>query len=126
MRFPTARDCLRIRGAERDILHDFDRRLREAILRTGLEASNRDVDDNEFGKACVTVMMTVAADLALASSESPAEIDAGHFANAATDALAWAGSRLAGRQKSGKSRGLLTPQSLIFRRAFRKSKDRLQ
>jgi hypothetical protein len=126
MGFPTVRDCLRLRGFERDLLHDFDRRLREEILRTGLEASNFDIDGGGFDRACVTVMMTVAADLALASSNSPAEIDASHFARVAKDALAWARSRLVGRQKNSEGRGLRTSQSLFFGRAFRKGKDNLQ
>jgi hypothetical protein len=126
MGFPTVRDCLRLRGFERDLLHDFDRRLREEIVRTGLKASNFDIDAGEFDRACVTVMMTVAADLALASSNSPAETNASHFARVATDALAWAKSRLAGRQKNSEGRGLRTSQSSFFGRTFRKGKDSLQ
>ena len=126
MGFPTVRDCLRLRGFEHDLLRDLDRRLREEIVRTGLGASKFDIDGGEFDRACVTVMMTVAADLALASWNSPADIDAGRFAGVAKDALAWAGGRLAGRQKSSDGRGLRTSQSLFFGLGSRKGKDSLQ
>jgi hypothetical protein len=126
MGFPTVSDCLRLRGFERDLLHDLDQRLREEIVRTGLDASNFDIDGGEFDRACVTVMMTVVADLALSTSESPADIDASRFAGAAKDALAWARGRLAGRQKSSDGRGPRTSQSLFFGLAFRRGKDSLQ
>ncbi len=126
MGFPTVRDCLRLRGFERDLLHDLDRRLREEIVRTGLEASKFDIDGGEFDRTCVTVMMTVVADLALASWNCPVDIDASRFAGVAKDALAWARGRLAGRQKSSDGRGHRTSQSLFLGLASRKAKDSLQ
>ena len=49
MGFPTVRDCLGLRGFERDLLHDLDRRLREEIVRTGSEASNFDIGGGNYG-----------------------------------------------------------------------------
>jgi hypothetical protein len=125
MVFPTVGDCLKSRGPKRDVFHGFDQLLREALGRTRLKAHNLDLDDSEVGMACVTVMMTVAADLALAASENPADIEASHFSKAAEDALAWAKGRLAGRAYPRKSRaeGVVSPSSV--RGAPRGGKNRL-
>jgi hypothetical protein len=99
--------------------------LREALGRTRLKARHLDLDDNEIGMDCVFVMMTVAADLALAASDNPADIEAGHFSRAAEDALAWAKARLAGRAnpRQSRARGVVAPS--FMRRARRGGKNRL-
>ena len=125
MVFPTVGDCLKSRGTKRDVLRGFDQLLREALERTRLKARNLDLDDSEVGMACVTVMMTVAADLALAASDNPADIEASHFSRATEDALAWAKGRLAGRANPRQSRaeGIVSPSSV--RGALRSGKNRL-
>ena len=50
-----------------------------------------DLEDEEVGTACVTVMMTV-----VAASESPADVTEAHFSAIARDALAWAKHRAGG------------------------------
>ena len=125
MVFPTVEDCLKSRGTKRVVLHGFDQLLREALGRTRLKACHLDLDDNEVGMDCVFVMMTVAADLALAAADNPAEVEASHFSRAAEDALAWARGRLAGRAKPRPSRagGFSSPSFL--RRALQGGKNRL-
>jgi hypothetical protein len=111
MVFPTIRDCRNIRGAKRELLYDFDRSLREAIARTGLKACSLDADDGEIGMACVTVLMTVAASLAFDASDSPANIEASHFSNAAEEAFTWAKNRLNGREnRRSPVRGIFSPR----------------
>ena len=113
MGFPTVEDCLKSKGTKRNVLHGFDQLLREALGRTRMKARHLDLDDNEVGMVCVTVMMTVAADLALAASGELADIEAEHFSKAAEDALAWAKGRLAGRATRRQSRpeGVVAPAS---------------
>ena len=74
---------------------------------------------------CVFVMMTVAADLALAAADNPAEVEASHFSRAAEDALAWAKGRLAGRSNSRRPRagGVVSPS--FARGALRGGNTRL-
>ena len=88
--FPTVEDCQALRGDERDILHDFDQRLREVSGQSRLKACALGLDDRATAMACVTTMMTVAASLALAASQGPADVEAGSFSMMAVDALAWA------------------------------------
>jgi hypothetical protein len=125
MVFPTVEDCLKSRGTKRVVLRGFDQLLREALGRTRLKACHLDLDDNEVGMGCVFVMMTVAADLALAASDNPADIEASHFSRAAEDALAWAKGRLAGRANPRQSRagGVVSPS--FVRGALRGGKNRL-
>ena len=125
MDFPTVEDCLKSRGTKRVVLHGFDQLLREALGRTRLKACHLDLDDNEVGMGCVFVMMTVAADLALAASHNPADIEGSHFSRAAEDALAWAKSRLAGRANPRQSQAecIVLPSSVWG--ALRRAKDRL-
>jgi hypothetical protein len=106
-------DCLKSKGTKRNVLHGFDQLLREALGRTRLKARHLDLDDDEVGMVCVTVMMTVAADLALAASGDRADIEAGHFSKAAEDALAWAKGRLAGRAnpRQSQAEAIVTPPS---------------
>jgi hypothetical protein len=90
MAFPSVEDCLASSGTERDLLRDLDQRLREAFGLTRLKAYSLDVDDRAFAMACVTTMMTVAAGLALAASDDPADVEVSSFSMMALDALAWA------------------------------------
>ncbi len=106
MSFPTVRDCREFRGPKRAILHDFDQFLRDAIARTELEAASLDINDSEIAMACVTVMMTVAADVALADSDDQANIDYKDFSRVVKEALTWAKGRLADRKKGRHSRSL--------------------
>jgi hypothetical protein len=96
MNFLTVEDCLKSRGKKRGVLQGFDQLVRETLERTRLTALSLRLDDNEVGMSCVTVIMTVAADLALAASNSRADIEAGHFLRVAEDALAWAKNRRVG------------------------------
>jgi len=96
MTFLTVEDCLKSRGKKRDVLQGFDQLVRETLERTRLTALSLSLDDNEVGMSCVTVIMTVAADLALAASDSRADIAARHFLRIAEDALAWAQNRRVG------------------------------
>jgi hypothetical protein len=99
--------------------------LREALERTRLIASNLELDDNEVGMGCVTVIMTVAADLALVASDNLADIEARHFANAAEDALAWAKGRLVGRANPRQSGAESLASSSSMMGAIRVAKNRL-
>ena len=125
MAFPTVEDCLKSTGTKRNVLHGFDQLLREALERTRLKARNVGLDDDELGMGCVTVMMTVAADLALAASDNLADIEARHFSKAAEDALAWAKGRLADRANPRQSRAedIVSPPSAWA--ALRGGKNRL-
>jgi hypothetical protein len=125
MGFPTVEDCLKSSGTKRNVLHGFDQLLREALGRTRLKAKHLDLDDNEVGMVCVTVMMTVAADLALSASDNLADVEARHFSKAAEDALAWAKGRLAGRANPQRSatEGDVSPASVWG--ALRSGKNRL-
>ena len=96
MAFPTVDDCVGSSGAKRELLHEFDHLLRDAILATQRKARKLALEDEEVGAACVTVMMTVVAGAALAASESPADITAARFSAIACDALAWAKQRVNG------------------------------
>jgi hypothetical protein len=54
MILPTVNDRLKFRDAERDLLRDLDRVVREAIVRSELEASRLGLDDRDMGMARVT------------------------------------------------------------------------
>jgi hypothetical protein len=90
MAFPSVEDCLASSGTERDLLQEFDQCLREAFGLTRLKACSLDLDDRAFAMACVTTMLTVAASLAIAASEEPADVETNSFSMMALDALAWA------------------------------------
>jgi hypothetical protein len=90
MALPTVEDCTGLSGAKRDLLHEFDHLLRDALVATQHKARKLDLEDEDVGPACVTVMMTVAAGAALAASQSPADVTDAHFSAIARDALAWA------------------------------------
>ena len=125
MTFPTVEDCLKSTGTKRNVLHGFDQLLREALERTRLKARNVGLDDDELGMGCVTVMMTVAADLALAASHNPADIEGSHFSRAAEDALAWAKGRLAGSEnpRQSQAEGVASASSMVS--AIRAARNRL-
>jgi hypothetical protein len=125
MVFPTVEDCLKSRGTKRNVLHGFDQLLREALERTRLKARNLGLDDDDVGMGCVTVIMTVAADLALAASDNLAGVEARHFSRTAEEALAWAKGRLAGSENPRQSRdeGIASPSSMVG--AIRVAKNRL-
>ena len=125
MVFPTVEDCLKSKGIKRNVLHGFDQLLREALGRTRLKARHFDLDDNELGMVCVTVMMTVAADLALAAADDSADVEARHFSKAAEDALAWARSRRYGRASPRQSRAEADVSPPSMSGALRAGKDRL-
>jgi hypothetical protein len=115
MAFPTVEDCLKSTGTKRNVLHGFDQLLREALERTRLKARNVGLDDDELGMGCVTVMMTVAADLALAASDELAGVEAIHFSRTAEDALVWAKGRLAGNKNPRRSQaeGVASASSMV-------------
>jgi hypothetical protein len=96
MAFPSIDDCLGLSGVKRELLHEFDHLLRDALLSTQRKARKLALPDEEVEAACVTVMMTVAASAALATSTRPADITAARFAAIARDALAWARHRIKG------------------------------
>jgi hypothetical protein len=96
MAFPSVRDCVGLSGAKRDLLHEFDHLLRDALVATQRKARKLDLEDEEVGTACLTVMMTVVAGAALAASESPADVTEAYFSAIARDALAWAKHRAGG------------------------------
>ena len=125
MTFPTVEECLRSTGAKRNVLQGFDQFLREALERTRLKACNLGLNDDEVGMDCVTVMMTVAADLALAASDKRLGVEAGQFARTAEDALAWASGRLAVREESRQSRAERAASLSSMVRAIRVAKNRL-
>jgi hypothetical protein len=125
MVFPTVEDCLKSKGTKRNVLHGFDQLLREALGRTRLKAHHLDLDDNEVGMVCVTVMMTVAADLALAASDELAGVEATHFSRTAQDALVWAKGRLAGGKnpRQSQAEGVASASSMVS--AIRAARNRL-
>jgi hypothetical protein len=101
MAFPTVAECAGLSGAKRDLLREFDQQLRDALRAMQRKARRLDLEDEELGTACVTVMMTVAAGAALSTLEGSAEVDDAHFTAAADDALAWARRRAAGFARHG-------------------------
>jgi hypothetical protein len=96
MAFPTLDDCAGLSGPKREILHEFDHLLRDALLATQHKARELDLEDAEIETACVIVMMSVAAGAALEASQCAADVTEAHFSAIARDALAWAKQRLAG------------------------------
>jgi hypothetical protein len=100
MAFPTVAECAGLSGAKRDLLREFDQSLRDALRATQRKARRLDLEDEELGSACVTVMMSVAAGAALSTLEG-SEIDGAHFAAVADDALAWARRRAAAFARQG-------------------------
>jgi hypothetical protein len=101
MAFPTVAECAGLSGAKRDLLREFDQLLRDALRATQRKARRLDIEDEELGSACVTVMMSVAAGAALSAIEGSGEVDDAHFAAAADDALAWARRRAAAFARQG-------------------------
>jgi hypothetical protein len=100
MAFPTVAECAGLSGAKRDLLREFDQSLRDALRATQRKARRLDLEDEELGSACVTVLMSVAAGAALSTLEG-SEVDGAHFAAAADDALAWARRRAAAFARQG-------------------------
>ena len=96
MAFPTVAECAGLSGARRDLLREFDQLLRDALRATQRKARRLDLEDEQLGTACVTVLMTVAAGVALSAREGSAEVADAHFTAVADDALAWARRRTAG------------------------------
>jgi hypothetical protein len=96
MAFPTIAECAGLSRAKRDLLHEFDQMLRDALRATHRKARNLDLEDEEVGTACVTVMMSVVAGAALSALENPADAAEAHFSALARDALAWARRRTVG------------------------------
>jgi hypothetical protein len=94
MVFPTVGDCAGLRGATRELLHEFDHLLRDALVATQYRARQLDLVDEEVETACVTVMMSVVAGAVLAAAQSPADVTDAKFAAIARDALAWAKQRV--------------------------------
>jgi predicted thioredoxin/glutaredoxin len=94
MIFPTVDDCAGLRGVTRDLLHEFDHLLRDALVATRHRARQLDLADEEVETACVTVMMSVVAGAVLAAAQSPADVSDAKFAAIARDALAWAKQRV--------------------------------
>jgi hypothetical protein len=125
MAFPTVEDCLRTTGTKRNVLHGFDQLLREMLERIRLRACNLGLDDDEVGMGCVTVMMTVAADLALVASDELLNVEAKHFSRAAEDAFAWTRGRLSGREESRQSVVESVASSSSMTRAIRVAKNKL-
>jgi hypothetical protein len=87
MAFPTVNDCARIRGVQRELLHELDRLLRDVLVATHYKARELDLMGKGVETACVTVMMSVAAAAALAAAERHTEVTDAGFAAAAYDAL---------------------------------------
>jgi hypothetical protein len=94
MIFPSVEDCAGLSGVTRELLHEFDHLLRDALVSTKGKARRLNLEDEDVETACVTVMMTVAAGAAIAASEKPAHITAARFSAIARDALAWAKHRV--------------------------------
>jgi hypothetical protein len=94
MSVQTVGDLADLRGAKRDLLHEFDHLLRDALTATRCKARDLDLADGEVETAFVTVMMTVAAGAALAAAESPGGVTEANFAVIARDAMAWARRRM--------------------------------
>jgi hypothetical protein len=88
MTFPTVVDCARLRGAERELLHELDQLLRDVLVATQYKARELDLLADGVETACVTVMMSVAAGAALAAADSPSDVTEAIFTAAASDALA--------------------------------------
>jgi hypothetical protein len=95
MPFPTVDECIGLSGAKRELLHEFDHLLRDALQAMRRKALHLSLECEEVGSACVTVMMTVAAGAAIEVCGSPSDVTDAHFSAVARDALAWV------RQKAG-------------------------
>ena len=95
-RFLTVDDCARLRGAERELLREFDNILRDTLLEVEQRARGLHLSKEEVEKACVTVLMSVAAGVAVESAESPTDVSDANFSAVASDALDWAKHKVGG------------------------------
>ncbi len=93
MAFPTVEDCTAMCGPQRELLHQFDYVLRDALAAAQRKARNLELPDGEFERACVTVMMSVTAGAALAAPQDPAVVAASEFSALAENAFAWVRDR---------------------------------
>jgi hypothetical protein len=92
MAFPTIEECAAMSGPQRELLHQFDHVLRDALSTAQRKARNLGLPEGELERACVTVMMSVAAGAALAAPPNPpAAFD---FSALAQNAFTWARERL--------------------------------
>jgi hypothetical protein len=93
MTFPTVEDCAAMSGPQRELLHQFDHVLRDALASAQRKARKIGLPDGELERACVTVMMSVAAGAALVAPQDPPGVAASQFSALAQNAFAWALNR---------------------------------
>jgi len=88
--FPTIEMCVNLDDAEREILARLDQQLRAALINVYRELAAAEVDGQMLNRACVTVLMSVAADAALDARLGVSGASADCFRAVGADAFTWA------------------------------------
>jgi hypothetical protein len=86
--FPNIKECISRPKLEVEVLSNFDMDLREALIR--LRAATADLDASAIDSARVTVLLSVAADAALAAKGLSDTTAFDSFIAVASDAFEWA------------------------------------
>jgi hypothetical protein len=84
----TVSKCLELDPAEKKLLAMLDHRLRDAVVRLMQDAHAAGLDADKLNDFSTTVLMTVAADVALRACAGECDEDA--FSVASIDAFRWA------------------------------------
>jgi len=88
--FPTIESCGAFGETEREILTDFDDAVRTALMQLWPKALTVGLDHPTLHAAAVTILMSVAADAAMAVNGVVADTTADCFLTAGKDAMRWA------------------------------------
>jgi len=95
LKFPSIEECLTSTGETRDLLYELDDLVRRGLVAVQRQARNYNLDPEEIDSACVTVLMTVVASVAVAANRGAGERAFEGFSVLARDAFAWASRRSA-------------------------------
>jgi hypothetical protein len=93
--FPSVEECLASTGEMRDLLYELDDLVRRGLVAVQRQARNHNLDPEEIDNACVTVLMTLVASVAVAANRGTGERAFDGFSALARDAFAWASRRSA-------------------------------
>jgi len=88
--YSTVAKCLELEPVEKDVLSKFDEALRDAVLTLMLDARADGLDVAKLNHLSTSVLMTVAADIAVSFSSACDDGDIEQFAEVSRDAIRWA------------------------------------